>query len=91
MKKEILKKLKELYQLSMESGNSDYQAVFSTLEWVIKDDVATVEFKELLWKFVAKYYALNKLAGDLEPLRTNARLRAEMSRYLDDILEDADI
>ena len=88
MKQLIIERLEELHQLALESGNEDYLALFSTLKWVIKDDMATHEFVKVLWtKFVSKYYVMNKMAAELDIINTNATLRAQLSEELDELME----
>ena len=77
--------------MSLDSDNSNYQALFSTLIWVMKDDLAVEEFIAVLTKFSAKYYVMSKMAEDLEALRTNVKIRQQISRHLDDLLADKEL
>ena len=91
MKELILEKIEELYQLSMESDNADYQTLFISLKWIIEDEVALSEFADEMFKFIIKYYAINKLKGEISSLDQRADLRRRASELLDNILPDLDV
>lgn len=86
-KEVIIEKIKELVNMSGETDNEDYEALFSAVHWIVEGNHEREFNDDYLYPFCVQVYARNKLDKDMVPIKERTRRRAMIANELKNLIK----